>query len=212
MLVQTPFPTSSFLFVYLPWFSFLWLKKFIRTGRFSLLLVFILYLSSLYNKNIVSVPLLCMAGCGLSQSRSYFPHLCWGCSQLNICWTLDLSCRTVMILSWPLGFHLVFPPALRKPGQLRWWHLHQEKYCNADESQNWPTNQPKKYQLWVESFLGDICSVLSQSRFVGSGSEVQHQLWNSQIVLERAPCLLILNKCLDCQYSKLWLRGNEWKK
>lgn len=144
MLVQTPFPTSSFLFVYLPWFSFLWLKKFIRTGRFSLLLVFILYLSSLYNKNIVSVPLLCMAGCGLSQSRSSFPHLCWGCSQLNICWTLDLSCRTVMILSWPLGFHLVFPPALRKPGQLRWWHLHQEKYCNADESQNWPTNQPTK--------------------------------------------------------------------
>lgn len=141
MLVQTHFPASSFLFVYLPWFSFCYLKKIIRTGRFRLLLVFILYPTSLYNKNIGFVPLLCMARCDLSHSRWSFPHFSWGCSQLNICWTSALSCRTAEVLSWPLGFHLVFPTALRKPGPLRWWQLHHKKYCKADESQNWPTNQ-----------------------------------------------------------------------
>lgn len=82
-----------------------------------------------------------MAQCGPSPGRSSFPHLFWGCSQLNICSTSVPSCRTIKAEFCPGPLCFIFPIAPRKPELLGWWYLHQEKYWKADESQNWPNKQ-----------------------------------------------------------------------
>lgn len=115
--------------------------------------------------------LLCMAWCGLSHRRSSFPHLSWGCSQLSICSTSIPSCRTVQagFCYGPWYFILSFPLHW---GNLDCWDGGISAKKHTVMLMNHKTDQANKQNqaLCVKSFLEDVCSVLSWSRFVGNAA------------------------------------------